>query len=57
MKKDKTEEEIKQEKIFWHQNKIKGGFAEEVCKSHFQYLDFDVTPSGIEHIAPQYTKL
>ncbi len=44
----------KQKKINWHKNKIKGGFAEEVCKSHFQYLNFDVTPSGIENIAPQY---
>lgn len=42
--------------IQWYQNKIKGGFAEEVCKSHFGYLGYDVANTGIEHIAPQYTK-
>ena len=40
----------------WYQNKIKGGLAEEICMSHFQYLGFDVSRCGIEHIAPEYTR-
>jgi len=40
----------------WHQKKIKGGFAQEICRGHFAYLEFDVEASGIEQIAPIYTK-
>ena len=40
----------------WYQNKIKGGLAEEICMSHFQYLGFDVSRCGIEHVAPEYTR-
>ncbi len=40
----------------WYKNKIKGGLAEEICMNHFQYLGFDVSRCGIEHVAPEYTK-
>lgn len=47
---------ISENQQIWYQNKIKGGLAEEICMSHFQYLGFDVSRCGIEHIAPEYTR-
>lgn len=38
----------------WFSNKIKGGLAEAVCRSHFEALGYTVENFGIENIAPQY---
>lgn len=38
----------------WIQNKIKGDFAENICKAHFELIGYSVDSIGIENIAPQY---
>ena len=43
--------------VKWHQNKIRGGIAEAACRAHFEALGYAVESTGIEHIAPQYSKL
>lgn len=43
--------------VEWHQNKIKGGIAESACRAHFEALGYAVESTGIEHIAPQYSRL
>lgn len=43
--------------VTWYQNKILGGIAESACRSHFEALGYVVESTGIEHIAPQYSKL
>lgn len=43
--------------VVWHQNKIIGGIAEAACRAHFEALGYAVENTGVEHIAPQYSKL
>lgn len=42
--------------VEWQINKIKGGFAEAVCRSHFEAMGYRVEQVGIEHIAPYYAR-
>ncbi|MFZ3017284.1 MAG: hypothetical protein WA056_02355 [Gallionella sp.] len=41
----------------WYRNKIKGGIAETVCRTHFEALGYSVESTGIEQIAPMFCKL
>ena len=38
-------------------NKIKGDFAELICKHHFELMGFHLNKVGIEEISPTFAKL
>jgi|GEM_PF-4639936 len=38
----------------WYKNKIKGAYAEGICRAHFEAIGYDVEPFGIEHTSPVY---
>lgn len=40
----------------WFSKKLKGNFAETICETHFNSLDYNVEKVGIESIAPTYVK-
>lgn len=40
----------------WFSKKLKGDFAEVVCETHFNSLDYNVEKVGIEAIAPTYVR-
>ena len=40
----------------WWARKIKGDFAEAVCRAHFESLGYAVESTGIERIAPGFCK-
>lgn len=48
---------IESKQMNWFANKIKGGFAEAVCRAHFEALGYAVESTGIERIAPLYCLL
>lgn len=37
--------------------KIKGDFAELICRHHFELMGYDVSKTGIEEISPSFAKL
>lgn len=42
--------------LYWFNQKLKGDFAESVCETHFNSLDYHVEKVGVEAIAPIYVR-